>query len=281
MAAVARDPRRLAARWALGILLAGGALAFFSPFVWMALSSMKPTPRIFADPWALPETITFDPFVRAFTEANMKTYFKNSLLVTASAVAANVLLSALAGYALARWRFRGQTLVLALFLIGLILPIQAYLIPLRVLIEQLGLFDTRTALVFPYIAMNLPIGVYILRAFFISLPRELGESAALEGASELRVFFSVYLPLAAPAAASVAVITALSAWNEFLLAFLFIQDDELRTISTGLLVFQGIHTTDYQLLFAGLTLVSAPLILVYLLAQRFMIDGLTAGALKE
>ena len=269
------------AKFSAWIFLAGMALAFFFPFVWMALSALKPTEKIFSEPWSLPGHLTLGPFEDAFFKAQLQVYFKNSILVTVFTVIGNVMVASLAGYALARWRFRGQNIILALFLVGLILPLQAYLIPLRVIVEELGLYNTRLALILSYIAMQLPIGIYILRAFFLSLPKELGESASIDGASSIRIFFSIYFPLAVPAVASVAIITALGSWNEFLLAFLFIQDDSLRTISTGLLVFQGMHTTDYQLLFAGLTLVSAPLILVYLMAQRFMIEGLTAGALKE
>lgn len=275
------DPWHLTARLVGWVLLAGTGVAFFSPFLWMVLSAMKSSTRIFSEPWSLPETITLKPFFEAYRAGNLQVYFGNSLVVTVASVAATVLLAALAGYALARWRFRGQDLILALFLVGLILPIQAYLVPLRWLIDWLGLFDTRLALILPYTAISLPMAIYILRAFFLSLPRELGESAAIDGASPLGTFFHIYLPLAAPAAASVAVITALFAWNEFLLGFLFIQDDALRTVPAGLLIFQGEHTTDYRLLFAGLTLVSLPLILVYLVAQRYMIEGLTAGALKE
>jgi raffinose/stachyose/melibiose transport system permease protein len=274
------SPWRRAARCLAGLALAGFALVFFSPFVWMLVSAMKPKERIFADPWAPPERISFEPFIEAYRQAEFGRYFKNSLVVTALAALGNVALSSLAGYALARWRFRGQSLLLGALLAGLILPLHAYLIPLRGLVEALGLLDTRAALVLPYLAMELPMGIYILRAFFLSLPRELGESAAIDGASSWRIFFSIYLPLAAPAAASVGLITALASWNEFLLAFLFIQDESLRTIPAGLLVFQGLHSTDYQSLFAGLTLVSAPLIAVYLLAQRWMVAGLTAGALK-
>ncbi|MBI4582544.1 MAG: carbohydrate ABC transporter permease [Planctomycetes bacterium] len=276
----ALSPWALIAKAVGWILMAGLALAFFAPFLWMALSAMKPAEKIFSEPWAPPERLVLEPFIAAFQEARFGAYFWNSLVVTAASVAGTVLFGGFAGYALARWRFRGQNATLALFLIGLILPVQAYLIPLRLLIEALGLLDTRWALIFPYMAMELPIAVYILRAFFLSLPRELGESAALDGASPLAVFFHIYLPLALPAAASVAVLAALSVWNEFLLAFLFIHDESLRTVPSGLLAFQGIHSTDYQLLFAGLTIVSAPLIAVYVLAQRFMIEGLTAGALK-
>lgn len=276
-----KSPWILMAKFSAWIFLAGMALAFFFPFVWMALSALKPTEKIFSEPWSLPGHLTLGPFEDAFFKAQLQVYFKNSILVTVFTVIGNVMVASLAGYALARWRFRGQNIILALFLVGLILPLQAYLIPLRVIVEELGLYNTRLALILSYIAMQLPIGIYILRAFFLSLPKELGESASIDGASSIRIFFSIYFPLAVPAVASVAIITALGSWNEFLLAFLFIQDDSLRTISTGLLVFQGMHTTDYQLLFAGLTLVSAPLILVYLMAQRFMIEGLTAGALKE
>ena len=185
-----------------------------------------------------------------------------------------------AAFAFSRYRFRGRTVALGCFALGLLLPLQSYVIAQSTLFTELELTDTRLALILPYAAMGLPLAVWLLKAYLDGLPEELFDAARIDGAGELRQLVSVVAPLLRPGLATVAILTALSAWNEFLLALLYIQDDELKTIPTGLLAFSTRYTTDYSLLFAALSIVTVPMILVYLVFNRHIVDGITAGSVK-
>jgi raffinose/stachyose/melibiose transport system permease protein len=267
-------------RWLVGGMMALLAIVFFFPMVWMVLSSFKSNRAIFRSPFSLPDSIDLSVWQEAWDTGNIGGYAFNSAVVTGVSVFAILVIGAAAAYAFSRYRFRGRSLALGVFALGLLLPLQSYFIAQSNLFTQLEITDTRWALIVPYIAMGLPLAVYLLKVYLDGLPEELFEAARIDGAGDLRIFRSVAAPLLRPGLATVAIFSALSAWNEFLLALLYIQDDSLKTIPTGLLAFSDRYTTDYQLLFAALSIVTIPMIVIYIAFNRHIVDGITAGSVK-
>jgi len=257
------------------------AVLMFYPLVWMLFSAFKTNPEIFAHPWALPETFHWQHFIQAWEQGNLGFYFWNSLVITGTCVPGILFLASLAAYAFARLEFPGRDGLFYLFLVGLIIPIQAFLLPLFLLLRDLYLINTRLGLILPYIAWGLPLAIYLLRAYLATLPRDLEESARIDGCSVIRIYWHIILPIIKPALATVAIISALDIWNEFLMALIFIYDQELKTLPIGLIAFYGQHSIDYKLLFSALTLTTLPMILIYFIFQQHIIAGLTVGALKE
>jgi len=272
-------------RFSAAGLLASGALVliafvFFMPMIWMILSSFKSNSAIFRSPFALPESIDLSRWVRAWEVGNIGQYGFNSAIVTAASVLLILLLGSAAAFAFSRYRFKGRRVLMAVLALGLLLPLQSYFIAQSNIFTRLELTDTRWALIIPYTAMGLPLAVYLLKAYMDGLPDELFDAARVDGAGDLRMFWSLAVPLLRPGLATVAVFSALAAWNEFLLALLYIQDDGLKTIPTGLLAFSSRYTTDYGLLFSALSIVTLPMIVIYLVFNRQITEGITAGSLK-
>jgi len=256
------------------------AFVFFFPLIWMVMSSFKTNSDIFSAPFALPQSIDLSRWVEAWTVGNLGQYAINSAIVTVASVVLILLFGAAGAYALSRYRFRGRGVVLSLFALGLILPLQSYFIAQSSIFTQLGITDTRIALIVPYAAMGLSLAVYLLKVYLDALPEELFEAARIDGASDRQLFATIALPLLRPGLATVAIFSALAAWNEFLLALLYIQDDTLKTIPTGLLAFSTRYVTDYSLLFSALSIVTIPMIVIYVVFNRQIVEGITAGSVK-
>jgi len=269
--------RRTAGRVAasLGLLLFTGGVSF--PVVWMGYSSLKTNAEIYQKPWGLPERPVWENLTEAWQVGGLGRYVGNSVLVTASAVLLIVFAASLCGYACARLPFRGKNWIQSLFLLGLVLPIQAAVIPLYYLLKQIGLLNHRAALILPYAAWGLPIAMFIFRGFFAQIPKEYDEAGRIDGCGEFSLYWKIFLPLCKPAAGTVALFSALSCWNELLMAVLFVQDDALKTLPVGLLAFFGYRQADYSLLLSGLTLVTLPMLGVYFALQRTLMKGLTGG----
>jgi len=256
------------------------SLVFFLPMIWMAGSAMKDNGAIVQSPFSLPTSWDLSAFVTAWNEGGIGRFAVNSAVVTGVTTATVLLLGAMAAFAFSRFRFAGSRVLLALFTVGLILPIQSYFVAQNAMFNRLNILDTRWALILPYTALGLPLAIWLLKAYLDSLPRELFEAARVDGAGDWRLFWSIVLPLLRPGLATVAVFTVLSAWNEFLLALLYIQDESLKTIPVGLLAFSTKYVTDYQLLFAALTIVTVPMVTVYIMFHRQVVNGLTEGSVK-
>jgi raffinose/stachyose/melibiose transport system permease protein len=267
-----------------GILVGGSlallAIVFFFPMAWMVLSSFKTNAQIFRAPFALPSEIDFGRWAEAWEVGHLGQYALNSAMVTAASVFLILVLGAGAAFAFSRYRFRGRRLLMGLFALGLLLPLQSYFIAQSQLFNQLAITDTRLALIIPYAAMGLSLAVYLLKVYLDALPDELFDAARIDGASDIGVFWNLALPLLRPGLATVAIFSALAAWNEFLLALLYIQDDALKTIPTGLLSFSSRYVTDYTLLFSALSIVTLPMIVIYVAFNRQIVEGITAGSVK-
>jgi raffinose/stachyose/melibiose transport system permease protein len=219
-------------------------------------------------------------FATAWDEGHFSTYLRSSLIVTASVVAISTLLSILAGYAFGLMRFRGAQVLFYVFLLGLMVPLEATIVPLYYDMRDLGLTDTYWALILPQAGVSVAFGTFWMRAFFRSVPRSLVEAARLDGASSWSTLWRVVLPLGRPAVLTMIVLVFMWTWNEFLLALVMVSDESLRTAPLGLAFFQGRNTTDEALLAAGAIIVAAPVVIAYLFLQRHFIRGMLSGAVK-
>lgn len=268
------------AHWYVHVLLIVWALISLVPVLWMISASFQTDQQIYAGVRFWPESWNFDNYVNAWREAEFGKYVWNSVLYTFVVTTVVVFLAAIASYAFARLRFPAKNFVYGTILAFIFLPVPAAFIPLYVILVQLGLVNTRIGYMLPLINGSLPVAIFLLRRFFEAIPREVEESAMVDGASRFRVFWQIAVPLAAPVLATIAVITAMGIWNEFTLALVVFSDTELMPLQVGLQTFQGTYFSRYGLMMAALTISSLPMIIIYLSFQRFIIRGVMAGAVK-
>jgi ABC-type glycerol-3-phosphate transport system permease component len=268
-------------------VLAGYLVWVAYPMLWMAYSSLKADDAIFRDAFALPplDDLRWDNYGRAWAGAKFGDYFLNSVLVTGVSVSLIVLLGAMAAYALARFYHPLGRAVFWLFLAGLMIPVQLSVVPLFFELRALGLLNSRLGLILVYTANGLPFAVFILAGFFRSLPRTLYEAAVVDGCGEAGAFWRVMLPLAKPGLVTVAIFQFIGIWKEYFFAFMFTSGaagDGVRTLPLGLanLAVTAQYQTDYGMLFAGLVIVTIPILIVFIALQQHLVKGVTAGALK-
>ena len=271
--------KRTLSRTALYLTLGVFAFVALYPVFWMFACAGKTREEAAKDMWGLPGAWTWDNFAFVLLRSNFPRYALNSLVVTASAVAITLVAAALAAFAFARLRFRGGTVLFVALLAGMMVPVHIVLVPLLKLFGALGLNDTRTAVTAAYVAISLPVSVFILRGFFEGVPRELEEAARIDGCSDARLFWHVMLPMARPALAVVAIFNAVTLWNEFVFALTLLTTPERMTIPLGMFEFSDQYSSDVPRMCAALALSVLPMFLVYLLAQKHIIRGLT-GAVK-
>ena len=219
-------------------------------------------------------------FATAWSDGHFASYLRSSTIVAAAVVAIATVLSILAGYAFGMMRFRGEQILFYVLLLGLMVPLEATIVPLYYDLRDLGLTDTYWALILPQAGVSVAFGTFWMRAFFRSVPRSLVEAARLDGSSSWSTLRRVVLPLARPAVLTMVVLVFMWTWNEFLLALVMVSDEDLRTAPLGLAFFQGRNTSDEALLAAGALIVAAPVVLVYLFLQRHFIRGMLSGAVK-
>lgn len=275
-----RSPRRWLAHLPVTAFLAVVSFSMLAPLVWTVMSALKNNREFFTSPWSLPGEFRIGNFADAWQDGNLGIYAFNSVWITGVSVVAIILVGSMAAYAFARLKFRGRDWLFTVFLLGLIIPIQGVLVPLFLLLKEIGLLYTYAGLVLSYIAWGLPLAIYVLRAFFLSLPQDLEDAARIDGCGLFGIYWRILLPIAKPAVATVAVFSALGVWNELLLVQLFIDEDTMRTLPRGLLAFSYQHQTRYDLTFAAVTMIALPMIGLYAVFQRWFISGLTAGAVK-
>ncbi|MFK4103348.1 carbohydrate ABC transporter permease [Streptomyces sp. NPDC019531] len=261
------------------LVLAPLALAFALPLVWLVLSSVMSDAEINRFPPALwPQGIDLDGYRYVLGNAMFPRWFANSLIVASVAVVSNLLLGALGGYAFARMRFAGSRVLLGLMLATMAVPFQLTMIPTFLVMKWFGLIDTLGALIVP--SLVTPFAVFLFRQFFLSLPREMEEAAWIDGCSRLRVLWSIVLPLARPALATVAVLTFLSTWNDLSWPLIAINHDTRYTLQLGLTTFQGQHHVHWSAVMAGNVITVLPVLVAFLLAQKTFVQSLTSSGLK-
>ena len=285
-ASAPRAPRRrgsagaLLGRWSVVAGLTCFAVSALLPLAFMAVTAFRKQSDWDANKLGLPTTFSFGSFERAWSGATIGTYFRNSLIVTLGTVVLTVVCSTLAGYSFSKLHWHGRGVVYFSVLAWIAIPPLLLIVPLYVEIVNLGLLDTYWSVILLYTALNLPFNVYLMAAFFRSLPDELLEAARIDGAGLHRSFLQIMVPLARPALATLCIFNFLWAWNEFLYALLLLTSDNVKTLTVGVLQLQGRFTTDYPALMAGLLITSLPVVGVYLLFQRHLVRAIVAGAVK-
>jgi len=250
------------------------------PMIWMLLGSFKTLGEFYTDIWGLPHIWHWDNFSQAWNEVQLGQKFVNSLIATIGALILTLPLCAMAGYAFARVDFPLRRYIYYFVLAGIMIPFGVTAVPVLTTEVSLGLFDTRIGLILVYAAQNLPFGIFLMYSFFQSVPSELEEAALIDGCNRFKAFVRIVLPLAKPGLATLLIFTGTSVWNEYLMASVLIHQPNLETLPLGLVNFTTAHSTNYPELFAALSIVTAPVVLLYLVAQRQFISGLTLGAQK-
>jgi len=282
-----RASRTLFSRGVAFAALLGYSAMLVLPMIWVAFSSLKDDDAIFRDALAPPSlaSLSLANYAHAWREAHFGGYFINSAVVTCASVALIVALGSMAAYALARFTFPAGRLVFAIFVAGLTLPAQLAIVPLFFQLRAVGLLNTRFGLILVYTANGLPFAVFVLAGFFRSLPRSLYEAAVVDGCGEFSAFWRVLLPLARPGIVTVAIFQFIGVWKEYFYAFMLVNGDTAgtaRTLPLGLanLSIAAEYRSEYGMLFAGIILVTLPILLVYISLQRQIVRGIAAGALK-
>lgn len=275
-----RKTPQLSSFAAVLVLSLAGGLAL-GPLALMLTNAGRLSPEILRSPVGLPswEGIA-NNFSKAWVQGNFHTYFFNSVWITAISVLIGVTLAVLAAYGLGRFAFRGRSVVTMYFLAGLLIPAQIGILPVFYMLDAMALINNPLALVLVYIVKILPLSIFVLVTFVQALPVELEEAARLDGASEWEVFRSVLLPLIRPAIITVIILQAPTVWNDFFYPLVLMRDPENYTLPMGLSSFIGQYQTDYGTLFAGLSIVSVPLLLLFIFASRWVVAGLTSGFSK-
>lgn len=271
--------------WALAgishLLLGFWALLVIFPFLWMIMTSFKTNREIQREPFGLPANLKWDNFSRAWNAASIGDYALNTVIVLAMSVTGTILISAMAAYVLSRFEFPGNRILYILFTAGLMFPVFLGLVPLRFLMTDLNLYNTYHGLAMVYIAYSLPFTIFFMSGFFKTLPSEVAEAGIVDGASHYQVFFQIMLPMAKPGLIAMGIFNFLGQWNQFLLPLVLMAEDKLL-LSVGLnfLSIQQGYASDYGALFAAMTITMVPTLVVYVIFQRRLESGLTAGALK-
>lgn len=263
----------------ISIILGAYFVAIVYPMFWMLINSFKDTQGIFNNSWALPKTWLFSNYAQAW-EQGVSNYFINSTIITVATCLLTILVSAFCAYGLTRFNLKGERFLLLFVSAGLMFSPQVSLIPLYDLIQKMGIYDTYWALILPYISYRIPLTVLLIRTYFLSIPRELEESAYLDGYSHLGIFFKIFLPMSKPILFTAFILTAYFAWNEFLFSIIFIQDEAIKPITSGLLVFKDALNTNWGVLMAGLCISALPLIILFIAMQKHFVRGLAEGSVK-
>lgn len=230
--------------------------------------------------FALPDKIAWSNFVTAVTKGRLIGYMKNGAIISCLKVPLGIVVEALAAFALTRLNIKHKTGIFIFFLIGMMLPMQSALVPINVIYSRLNLLNTYFGLFYVYVGFGISFGILILRGFFRTIPKEIDEAGYIDGCSKFRLFWNIILPMSKPAIATLIITDFLATWNEYLLASVIINDNTKKTVPVGLMTFIGEHSTDFSLLCAGVLVSIIPVMIVYLVFQRYFVEGM-AGAVKQ
>ncbi|MCD6093961.1 MAG: carbohydrate ABC transporter permease [Candidatus Omnitrophica bacterium] len=250
------------------------------PLLWMISSSLKTQSTIFSDMSLFVLRPSWQNYITAWVKGNFGIYFLNSVFYTVTIVGGIVLVSSLAAYAFARLEFPFKNFLFLLLLAPMMIPIPGGFVALYVLLNKMHLINTRIGYILPQINAGLAMSIFLLKSFFEKIPRDLEDSARIDGCSRLGIYWHLCLPLAKPALAIVVIYNTLYVWNEYLLAMLILSDKSLMPLTRGLMIFRGEHVTQYPILMAGMCIATIPIIFLYLLMQKHIIKGVMAGAVK-
>ncbi|MEJ2858709.1 MULTISPECIES: carbohydrate ABC transporter permease [unclassified Saccharothrix] len=273
-------PERVARRtWPVHVVLVVGALIMVAPLLWEFLTSVKSFGEsVRVPPTILPETWDWSNYTKVFDSIPFGQQLLNTVLMTAGRTAGQLLLCSMAAYAFARLAFPGRDLIFMLFLSVLMVPSQLFLIPQYQIMQELGWLNSLQALIVPGVFSA--FGTFLLRQFFLSLPKDLEEAAGLDGANPLRIYWHIMLPLARPGLVALGILTVLWSWNDLMWPLVVNNDPEQMTLSAGLATLKGEHFTDYPVLMAGSLLATLPVIVVFIAMQRRVLEGIAFTGTK-
>ncbi|SCY66240.1 carbohydrate ABC transporter permease [Alkaliphilus peptidifermentans] len=263
----------------LFIILVIYAIIILYPLFWMVMSSMKSYGEIYNSVWNLPEKWLFTNYLEAW-DKGISNYFINSVIVTVSTITGVLIIGSLCAYALSRYKSRGINIALIACMTGMMVNPQVALIPLYLLLQKLGIHNTRLALILPYIALRLPLSVLLIRSYFLGIPKEIEESARMDGCSSFGIYSRIFMPMSKPILFTTVVLTAFYAWNEFLFAIIFIDSDRLKTIPSGLMNFRDALQTEWGVLLAGMVISALPMIILLMVLQKHLVRGMSEGSIK-
>jgi multiple sugar transport system permease protein/raffinose/stachyose/melibiose transport system permease protein len=268
------------ARLAETALMLGYTLFTFSPLAWVFTMSLKDTATIRSSPYSIPLDPRWENYSDVWFNSNYAQYFVNSGYAVGLAIAILILVASMAAYTFARMPFRGSEAIFLAIFTSIMLPAQVLLIPLFKLLVDYRLINTLTGLALVYVAVQLPMAIYILRSFFAQIPRELAEAARMDGCGEWKIFRRIMLPIATPAISTILIVNFVALWNEFIFAVIFIQDEAKRTLPLGVMKFVGDVYEDLGHMAAGLVISIIPVLLLYMFFSDKFIKGMSAGAVK-
>ncbi|MCM3494351.1 MULTISPECIES: carbohydrate ABC transporter permease [Paenibacillus] len=262
------------------LLLLGYAILTLYPLYWLFTSAFKSNQDFFTNPYGLPKEWMSENIFRAWELGNMGRAMLNSTVVTIISVALTILLSVLAAYVLSRFQFPFKKAVVVLFTTGLLIPIHSTLVPLFIMMKNIGLLDTYGALILPYTAFELPIAIFLSMAYMSSIPREIEEAAMIDGSGWWGIFGRMILPLCMPIVATISILAFLRFWNDFSFALVFINTQALKTLPLSLSLFSDGFGTDYALTMGAMAIAVIPTIVAYLILQEQIMKGMVAGSIK-
>ncbi|MCM6853616.1 carbohydrate ABC transporter permease [Enterococcus faecium] len=250
------------------------------PFLWLIISSFKHEkdiisfpPRIFADSY------TLDNYIKVWTTIHLLDYIKNTVIFAGGTVITSVFFDSLAGYAFARMRFKGKSVLFYFVLLTMMIPFQVFMIPLFIEVNLLGMLDTYAGLIIP--RMTTAFGIFMMRSFFITLPDSLEEAARIDGLSEFNIFLKIMLPLSKPTLLSLGIFTLMNSWNDLLYPLILTSSSKMRTLPAGLALFTGQNISFYGPVMAGTVISMLPLLVVYIFAQKYFVQGTAMSGMKE
>ena len=256
------------------------AVIYIAPLLWVLMVSFKTNAEIFSSPFSLPESFYLENYTFAWTAGKLGIATLNSFIVCGVTLVLSMLIGSRAAFAIGRLRFKLAKPCLTFFLLGMMIPVHCVMIPLFTRFAKMGLSNSLTGIIIPYLTFSLPVTIFIMTGFFQSMPNELIESACIDGASIYGIFFKIALPLARTGLFVTGLMTFVANWNELLLAMVFISDDAKKTLPVSLSKFVGPYNTNYSQMFAAIIIAIIPTVIVYCIFSNQIVDGLTAGAVK-
>ena len=262
------------------IVLGLYAITCLYPMVWLILSSFKSNEELFANTWGLPSALEITNYVTAIVQGKIGRYFINSVITSIASVVICVVLASMVSYAITRMQWKLSKMVLRLFLLGMMIPMYATIVPLFSIFNKLDLLNTYISVIIPHVVFGFPMAIFIMAGFMEGIPRELEEAAVMDGANIYQIFGKIIAPITKPSIVTVAVITFIDAWNDLLIPQIFLTSSEKMTLPVGLTEFEGLHTTNYVASIAAVVITVIPSIVVYGILHKNILEGMVAGAVK-
>ena len=266
--------------WGIHISLVAASIVMVYPFIIIVLTAFKSNTEIYLNPYGLPQDWIFTNFSGAWKAAKLGRLFWNSCLLTVASVLLSLAVSSLASYGIAKSLSRYREWIFLLFVAGIFIPFQLSIIPLFKIIKELHLFNTYAGVISVYVAGGIPLGVFLMTAALRAVPKEINEAAVVDGAGYYSTFATISIHLIKPVMSTYAILQGLSVWNDFLIPFLLLTEDSKRTLTTGVMSFKQQYVSNWGFLMAGILIMVVPILVAYMISQRFIIKGIVSGAVK-